>query len=199
MCRAISCQPLVHSEVLPSPRGLVAWRQAAQVEGQGTCRWEHQGGEGASWEACHQAEAQQWGGQASSGLALAALVPLGLSVLRGGGPLGGDPWEGNQDAWQRQVGVLHGGVEVPRGVVVALRGVVVVLQDACLVEGAQRVVRGVVLGADLDVALGALQGEVLGVVPGVVQAQVVAPGPVPEQQQLQPAAPSAAWPSSQRI
>lgn len=43
-----------------------------------TCRWEHQGGEGASWEACHQAEAQQWGGQASSGLALAALVPLGL-------------------------------------------------------------------------------------------------------------------------
>lgn len=44
-----------------------------------TCRWELQGGGGASWEACRQGEGQQWGGQASSAQASADLVP---SVLK---------------------------------------------------------------------------------------------------------------------
>lgn len=45
-----------------------------------TCRWELQGGVGASWEECPRGEGQQWGGQASSAQASVDLVP---SVLKG--------------------------------------------------------------------------------------------------------------------
>lgn len=105
LCSGFSCRAL---ERLGAPEDLrveqqVGQLQAERVEGRGlkqeeeklkhgelawtksktrfwtyTCRWELQGGVGASWEACRQGEGQQWGGQASSAQASVDLVPLVL-------------------------------------------------------------------------------------------------------------------------
>ena len=101
-----------------------------------------------------------------------------LSVLGGGGPLGGAPLEGSQDAWQHPAVALRGVVGELHGGGVVLRGAVVVLRGACLIEEA---LHGVQIQRPVP-ALG--------------------PGRLPLQQRRrrrQPAAPSVASPSSQHI
>lgn len=90
LCR-VSYRPLFHWGGREAPLELGAWPQAALVGDQGTCRWELQDDEEASWEAFLQEGAPQRGGRPSSCLASAALVPLGLSGRGGAGPWGGGP------------------------------------------------------------------------------------------------------------
>lgn len=182
--RAVSYQPLGHWGALEVPLEVVAGRQAAQVEGLGTCRWGLQGDEEASLEAFLLEEVLQKEDQPSFCLALAGLVPLGLSARGGVEPWGGGPWGDSPGAWLHQAEALRDGAVGLRDEEEELRGVAGVLQGACRAEEAQGEALDVVLGVGLDGG----PGEAL----GGVRVPVVDPGPEPEQRRrLQPAAPSA--------
>lgn len=182
--RAVSYQPLGHWGALEVPLELAAGRQAAQVEDLGTCRWGLQGDEEASLEAFLLEEVLQRVDQPSFCLALAGLVPLGLSAQGGVEPWGGGPWGDSPGAWLHQEEALRDGAVGLRDEEEELRGVAGVLQGACRAEEAQ--------GEVLDVVLGVGLGEVPGEALGGVLAPVADPGPEPEQRRrLQPAAPSA--------
>lgn len=185
---AVSYLPLGHWGALEVPLVLAAGRQAAQVEGLGTCRWGLQGDEEASLEAFLLEEVLQREDQPSFCLALAGLVPLDLSARGGVEPWGGGPWGDSPGAWLRQAEALRDGAVGLHDEEEELRGVAGVLQGACRAEEVQDEVLDVVLGVGLDAGLGGAPGEAL----GGVRAPVADPGPEPEQQQrLQPAAPSA--------